>query len=258
MPRPPVDKKLEPHNSKLGNVPDDDIAKSAGVSRSAVVNYRKRLGIAAYAGYKFSAAAGVPAAAGRKAKAPGKAPKKAKVAAPVAAPAPAVAVAPVKRPVGRPRKNPLPVAAPVAPSPAKAPAPKAAVAGFHGRKSKLEPFVALLGVESDAAVAAKAGVTVENVRAYRARRSIGGARGVASVAAPVAPPAPAKAAPAPAVKAAAVAGGRSAYLVTVDERGEHKNYAVLADDIAQAARAAVDGVKGRGTVRAVSKVADLL
>ncbi len=256
MPRPPVDKKLEPYKSKLGNVPDDDIAKTAGVSRSAVVNYRKRLGIAAYAGYKF-------AAAGHKEKTSTKAPKKSKVALVVAIAPAAAAVLPVKRPVGRPRKHPLPVAAAAAPPPPKVAKPPAAIAAgvaFHGRRSKLDPYVALLGVESDAAVAAKAGVTIENVRAYRARRTIGGTRAPGPVVGAAAAPAT-KASPAPNAKAASAApasGGRSAYLVTVDERGEHKSYAVLADDIAQAARAAVDGVKGRGTVRAVSKVADLL
>ncbi|MFZ5475938.1 MAG: hypothetical protein ACOZNI_04110 [Myxococcota bacterium] len=44
---------LEPLRDLLGKVPDQQIADKAGVSRALVVNFRKRLGIPAYEGYKF-------------------------------------------------------------------------------------------------------------------------------------------------------------------------------------------------------------
>jgi hypothetical protein len=44
---------LEPLKSLLGKVPDQQIADRAGVSRALVVNFRKKLGIPAYEGYKF-------------------------------------------------------------------------------------------------------------------------------------------------------------------------------------------------------------
>ncbi len=43
---------LAAHRNRLGKVPDQKIADQAGVSRTLVVNYRKKLGIPAYQGHK--------------------------------------------------------------------------------------------------------------------------------------------------------------------------------------------------------------
>lgn len=43
---------------------------------------------------------------------------------------------------------------------------------FRGRRSRLDPYKDELGATPDSEVAAKAGVTVENVRSYRRRRGI--------------------------------------------------------------------------------------
>ncbi len=51
------DSVLSAYTRQLGMVPDHTIAEDAGVSRTLVVNYRKRLGIQAYNGYKQPAPA---------------------------------------------------------------------------------------------------------------------------------------------------------------------------------------------------------
>lgn len=52
---------LAAYRSKLGKVPDQQIADQAKVSRTLVVNYRKKLGIPAYQGHKAPTAAARPA-----------------------------------------------------------------------------------------------------------------------------------------------------------------------------------------------------
>ncbi|MBM4369347.1 MAG: hypothetical protein FJ102_24250, partial [Deltaproteobacteria bacterium] len=105
MPRPPVDQKLAPFKDKLGKIPDHEIAAQAGVSRTAVVSFRKRMGIKSYEGYKFQpgAAPARPESAGKSAgsksatmKAPAPKPAAAKPAPAQAAPpkAPAAKAAP--------------------------------------------------------------------------------------------------------------------------------------------------------------------
>lgn len=46
---------LESLRDRLGKVPDREIAEQAGVSRTLVVNFRKRLGIPAYQGHRPTA-----------------------------------------------------------------------------------------------------------------------------------------------------------------------------------------------------------
>lgn len=184
----------------LGNAPDERIATEAGVSRTAVVNFRQKLGIAAYKGHRTK-----------------------------------------RRTAGGSPEN----------APANSPrAPR--VRAFAGRRSRLDPFVHLLGVETDAAVAQLAGLTVENVRSYRVRRGISTAaskrRGAPSERpAKEAPPA----SPLP-------RSNQTAFSVVVEEHTGRQTYAVVARDIAEAALLALACVGGRGTVRAVTCVAPLL
>lgn len=69
---------------------------------------------------------------------------------------------------------------------------KSSARAFKGRRSKVEPFAAIVGTVSDKEVARRAGVSSENVRTWRKRRGIaaswkeGGADPVAASAAPVA------------------------------------------------------------------------
>lgn len=53
MARPPIETKLSKYFNKLGKIPDHEIAQLADVSRTAVVNFRKRQGIPPYEGHKF-------------------------------------------------------------------------------------------------------------------------------------------------------------------------------------------------------------
>jgi hypothetical protein len=139
----------------------------------------------------------------------------------------------------------------------------------------LDPYRDLLGKVADAEIAAKAGVTQENVRTYRARRGIpapveGRSAPVAAVKpapavakAPSAPPAPAaKAAPAPAAAAqAAPARPRAAFVVTVDTDKGTRSYALEAGDIAEAARTAVARIQARhagAAIRGIQLVAEMI
>lgn len=54
---------LAAHRNRLGKEPDQKIADQAGVSRTLVVNYRKKLGIPAYQGHKGAVPATKPMAA---------------------------------------------------------------------------------------------------------------------------------------------------------------------------------------------------
>lgn len=55
MPDHPEKPSLASYRSRLGTVPDQQIADLVGVSRTLVVNYRKKLGIPAYSGYRTPA-----------------------------------------------------------------------------------------------------------------------------------------------------------------------------------------------------------
>ena len=220
MPRPPVDAKLDKFVDKLGKFPDQDIADLAEVSRTAVVNFRKRKGIEPYAGYKFLPGGGQ---------------------APVP-PAP-LAARPILPIVPR-------VAAPVV-APTTEPTQQRA---FAGRPSKLGEYADQLGKVPDAEIAAQAGTSVENVRAYRARRGIE-ASTRAAAALPEAAREAALPAPAPAV------GTQIAFAVTADVGNDARSYVVVAADIVSAARAAVELVAARhanGSVKGVVRVAEVL
>lgn len=219
---------LAAHRTHLGKVPDQKIADQAGVSRTLVVNYRKKLGIPAYQGHKGQVAA-PPAKAG-----------------------------------------------------------PAEERTFRGRRSALDPYRHQLGTVPDSEIARLAGVTAENVRTYRQRRLISPAWQVADTAAPApapavgarpAPKAPvatkAARAPAPVIAAPPAAAAKpaptaaegslgsqgTAFLVLVDTEQGPRSYALLAQDIAEAAAHAAARVPVRhpdGTIRAIQRVAELL
>ena len=282
-----VDTTLEPFRNELGKVPDQQIADRAGVSRAAVVNVRKRLGIEAYEGYKFVSGGGratapeVPVKRGR-----GR-PRKVIVEGSVPAPKPER-----RKPGRKSRAEKEAAAAALALVPAVDAAAVANVtasdaAGFRGRKSALDPYLHLLGKMSDKEISALANVSTENVRAYRMRRSIASARtsrkdeasGVeAPVAALVTPsvvsaPVPVVAqvaAPAALVsprmpesaKAIATATGLTAYAVGWStDGGANGTYVVLAGDMRGAASAADTALALRhpgAVLQSLSRVAEVL
>lgn len=267
MPARSVDSRLLPFSDRLGREPDHIIAKEAGVSRSVVVSYRKKLGIEAYQGYKFGIRPGTPGS--DKPRDPGAKPK-------------AKAKGTKKRKGGRRAAPTAKAAAPVAAaarSAAGTTRPRRARA-FRGRRSKLDPFMDLIGTVADSEIAALAGVTPENVRAFRNRRGIAPHRAAggapkAPEKAPVSPRAAAKpgrparrkrvaqaastAKPPAAAPVASVPA--AAFSVQIDFAGGSRSYAVVAADIAEAAQTAVARAGRRhkdGQVKAVQKIADLL
>jgi hypothetical protein len=230
--RPQRPTRLEPWRHLLGVAPDSEIAKLAGMTTENVRTYRKRHGI------ERTVAEAAPVAPAKAAPAVEVPP--AKVAAPKAA-APKAA-APEKPAAPAPAKAAAPVAAP-----APAPAVEAVKAVSSRRPTRLEPWLHLLGVKPDAEIAALAGVTLENVRAYRARRGIGRApRAVRQVALPVAAPvvaapvvaAPAVAAPVVAPKAPAAVVVEAAPALDRPRRGRPPRAVVEARLAAAAALAA--------------------
>ena len=142
--------------------------------------------------------------------------------------------------------SPAPSPAPKASSPAPAPQRRKP----RRRKSKLDPFVELLGKVPDAEVAELAGVTSENVRAFRRRHSIdadwrsdAGARPSAVRGA---------AAPQP---AAAQAGSPQAY--SVSAAGLESDYVIVAANLVEAAMRATDAVRTMAPTAQVTAIRHL-
>lgn len=239
MPARKVEDAIAPYRADLGKVADSAIATKAGVSRSVVVNYRKKLGIPAYEGYKFGAREDKVASP--------VAPKGAKTSAPAD-------VTPRRKP-GRPPKPKATAAAAVA-TDSKV---------FRGRKSKLDAFADMLGKVPDSEIARMADVTQENVRTYRMRRGIEAPRAPGAEA--VTKPAPAvaevtetapKAAPAP--KASTPSAGL-VFSVQIETEKGVRTYAVVAKDIAEAAKTALGRAAakhGKATIKSLQYVAELL
>lgn len=118
-----------------------------------------------------------------------------------------------------------------------------------GRKSKIDAYQHLLGVEHDRVVAMKAGVTVNAVRNYRTKRGIAAATARAS------------ATPAPQTNGSATTNGvhhhgSGAWLVVVGQGGAEKRRVVVAGSITEAARQAE--AAGLGNVVSLEYVADLV
>jgi hypothetical protein len=260
-----VDATLAPYEDQLGKVPDHQIAAQAGVSRAAVVNHRKRLGIPAYEGYKFTpqGEGAAPRRAPTKAMAKTKAPD-----APRRKPGRPPKVKPVASTDGAP-------AAPAIGAPAKEKA-TGRVRAFRGRRSALDPYAHLLGTLPDREIAEMAGVSAENVRAYRVRRGIRGAGATAATAdAPT--PAPLPTAPAgrpakgvrtqPPTAAEARspapdrAGDRTAYSIGWAKDGRSGAYVVVASDMRGAAEGAERALAARhpgAMLVSIQRVAEIL
>ncbi len=200
--------KLDPYMDKVGVVPDREVAELAGVSSENVRAFRKRRGI--------------PASWRGEGKAPASAASKPK-------PKP-TAAAPAKR----------------APKP---------------RRGKLTPYRELVGILTDSRVAQMADTAAQNVRAYRLRHGIparwrGEGEPLPNEEAILAlhagkpakseePPAPPAVIPEPKPAAESVAGAEG-YAVTVQGAEGEISYVVVANDIAEAAAKAVEGVQRRG------------
>ncbi|MBN1336989.1 MAG: hypothetical protein JXB39_13610 [Deltaproteobacteria bacterium] len=134
------------------------------------------------------------------------------------------------------------------------------------RKSKLDPFLDRIGVLSDREVAALAGVTAENVRAWRKRRGVPASwRGETDRKSAVKTPGSASPSPGRPGRPRAPAPGTlvaSAWIVTVEREGGAEEFVVLAVDVAEAAGRAMErlgrGPADPGTIRTISFLAHAL
>lgn len=248
----------------LGTMPDADVAKMANASASIVGRYRRERNIAAYQGYKFgfggdeAAAPASEAAPAAPETSSADAPAEASEATPTARRPRASKIEPFRELVGqRPDREVAEMAGvtpeavrmyrrrhgiPSAPRKAAASASSTTPRKPRKRRSKLDPFSDLLGTVPDAEVAAMAGVTSENVRAYRRRHGISADwrnKPAAPAAAPVAEAAPAAAPVADAAPAAVVAPAAGAQAFSVEVAGSAETYFIIATDIASAAAAAL-------------------
>jgi hypothetical protein len=108
-------------------------------------------------------------------------------------------------------------------------------------RSKIDPFAALVGVEADAVIAAKAEVTPQAVRNYRAKRKIPApGRSIQAVEAVAVPAAPAAAPP---KRVAPPSTGAYAWLLTFESGDDVVRRIALAEDASDlAARAASSGL----------------
>jgi hypothetical protein len=107
---------------------------------------------------------------------------------------------------------------------------------FRGRRSRLDPYVHLLGSLPDGEVAAMAGVTSENVRAFRRRRGIGADWKTKTGTTEAAPTSVAVRVPREAVPVLArVETQRWAYRVTARVGAENKDFVVFGDSLSDAA-----------------------
>lgn len=298
---------LEKLRHLLGTVPDAEVARQAGTNAWTVARFRQRENIAAYRAGTTPKAAPAPAEA---APAPADESTTEAAAAPAAEEpqveeAPAAEASAAEAPAA---EAPAPEPAPAKKKPAKKASTKKATAKKastkkatakkastkkttakkastkkaggrkrvdstgrpHRRRSKLDPYHDQLGLAPDAVVAKAAGVTTQNVSAYRRRHKIparwrdGGPEVEAAIAivrgeappkaqpapapapaptpapapapeaAPAATPAPAPApAPKPAPAPAASAAPQSVFRVELS--GDHAPVFVTASDIAEAA-----------------------
>lgn len=233
MPARKVEDSIAPYRADLGKVPDSIIATRAQVSRSVVVNYRKKLGIPAYEGYKFVS---------REDKAGGK-----------PAPKPGPIEAAPKRKPGRPPKV-KPAEANAAPSSEKA-------RSFRGRKSKVAAYADMLGKVPDSEIAKLAGVTQENVRTYRMRRSIDATRAAAAEHTAATAPVASEGSARPAPTRTTTASSGLVFSVQIETEKGVRTYAVVAGDIAEAAKSALGRAAakhGKATIKSLQYVAELL
>lgn len=136
------------------------------------------------------------------------------------------------------------------------------------RKSKMDPYLHMLGKSADSEIATLAGVSTKNVSNFRRRHGIPSARSLTRAApveeaAPEAPvEAPAPEAPAPKAKAKAkpaeVAGVQWAFKATVEREGSQQTYVVFGPDLAAAAALASSRIAAGDRLTMMESVATVL
>lgn len=270
--------KLDPYLDKVGVIPDREVAEIAGVTSENVRAFRKRRGIPA--GWRGETADQVakPAKPAKRTRAGAKAtkPRKSKLdpfmdKVGVLPDAEVAALAGVSAENVRAYRKRRGIAATwrgegaVTKAPAAA-KPKGVRRPGSPRRGKLTPYREQIGILTDSQVAKLADTAAQNVRAYRLRHGIparwrgegqplpneeailalyAGQQAVAQT--PPAPePEPLPPEPEDLPVAAPKPEGLEGYAITVKGEDEEIRYVVMADDIAQAALKAVQGVARRG------------
>lgn len=265
----------------LGTIPDHEIAAKVGINPPTVGRYRRKYGIKAYQGNKFVAAspaaktAAAPAAAVKVKGTPGRKSKikpfHDQVGNMLDADVAAMAGVTPQAVLNYRRKHNIPLAgsSKAAPKAAKQPAAKkpaakkstATGAKVPGRRrSKLDPYLDLLGNVPDGEIAEKAGVSTQNVRAFRRRHKIEMVSTPATAKAAAQPaaakPAAAKATPlAKPTRAAVPATATSALMgFAVDVEGDTQDYLVVASSITEAAAKAMAAINVRSPGARISMI----
>ena len=256
-PAPKPTDNLDKIRHLMGTRPDHEIAEMAGSTISVVGRYRRRHGISAYDGYKFGVGQTPPARKGEGSE--GRPTKKGGRVY-------ASKLDPYRDLVGKipdgeladkagmstegvrmyRRRHKIPMTLEARESATKR-GPKSP---RKARPSKLDPFRDLLGTVPDREVAAMAGVTAENVRAFRRKRGIpagwrGEDAGTTETPAQVAPP-PAAPAAAPAVTRRPASGGEGYEVEVRDATGGTRQYITIAGSLVEAAELSQDAVTRAG------------
>lgn len=247
--------KLEPYLSEIGTIPDAEVAAKAGVSAENVRTFRKRHDIPAGWRGETTVAAAKSARGGKKKQT--RAARKPKAAKVAAAPAVEAAAAPTA----------AATTAPAAPAPKK---PKKAAKAESGgavrknpspanrqrRPSALDAHWDKLGKLSDREVANLAGVTAENVRAFRKRHGIISAFAAAAGQPPIVA---VTAAPAAAPRVSAQASGSWGWQVVAQVAGVDREYVILAASMPEAAEAAAKRLSSAGgELRSITRLGEAL
>jgi DNA-binding CsgD family transcriptional regulator len=237
MPRSDAIRKLEKVKDKIGQVTDAEIAEEAGVSLGSVRGYRKRHGIAPAKTRRATRAKAAAAVSTRKARGKDRKPRRSKVGA-------------VRHLLGNISDSDVAKQAGVTVEAVRmyrrrhsidghVPASASASASANAprrRRSALDPYFDMLGTVPDSEIGALAGVTGENVRAYRRRHGIDAtwkgaknrkpAKKATRSSTPTLLPVPAPSA----------GGAQTGFLVTLKGKGDH---VVVANNIASAVSVAV-------------------
>lgn len=266
---------LAAYRNRLGKIPDQKIADQAGVSRTLVVNYRKKLGISAYQGHKSALSASKAATESNTDR-----PFRGRRSAldPFLGQLGSLPDAEIARLAGvtaenvrtyRQRRNIAPVWQ--AGDPPVAPPPATATPASRGASAIKAGTVAKAGSAGPKRAPAAPVASVDALPSLAAEE-FAEAAAEAAVAPLEAPAEPAQA-PMPAAKTLAVSTTRkapalpsssasgTAFLVLVDTDQGPRSYALIAADIGAAATAAAARIASRhpgATIRAVQRVAELL
>ncbi len=199
MPRPDASQKLEPYRQMMGERPDHEIAALAEVSISTVGKHRRRMGIGPYQGNKF-----------------------------------------VKGLVGVPASNATEEQRTAAPSGTAASTRSSTTSTpRRRRRSKLDPWLHLVGVLTDREVSERAGISADGVRMYRHRHGIPAANGRGRR---------------PATTTWPVATEMKAYAVIIESGEASEEYVIVSGDIVSAASRAFGIIRGRDEAARVTSV----